>query len=216
MKVFIIGVSGAVGSRLARILTARGDEVSGLVRTAEQRDQLATEGVDAYVGSLSELSSRLLTPLLIGVEVLVFAAGSNGGAREITDAIDGVGVLTALEASRRARVARFVSVSVLPEAAREEELGEDEEHYFAVKKAADIAVARSGLDWLVLRPSRLTDSPGGGTVSLSAAEAHGEISRDDVAATLAALIQEPRVFRQILELDGGASAIPDAVQANIR
>lgn len=216
MKVFIIGVSGAVGGRLARILTARGDEVTGLVRTAEQRDRLAAEGVDTHVGSLSELSSRLLAPMLTGAEVLVFAAGSNGGAREITDAIDGVGVLTALEASRRARVARFVSVSVLPEAAREEELGEEEEHYFAVKKAADIAVARSDLDWLILRPSRLTDAPGVGTVSLSAAEAHGEISRDDVAATLAALIQEPRVFRQILELDGGAASIPDAVQANTR
>jgi len=146
----------------------------------------------------------------------VFAAGSNGGAREVTNAIDGVGILTTIEAARRVGVSRFLSVSVLPEAAREEHLGEDEEHYFAVKKAADIAVVRSGLDWVILRPSRLTDASGVGTVSLSPAEAHGEISREDVAATVAELLHEPRISRQILELDRGNTPIPDAVRANIQ
>jgi hypothetical protein len=57
------------------------------------------------------------------------------------------------------------------------------EHYMIVKKGADVELVHSKLDWVILRPSALTDDPGTGNVSLSPAEIHTEISRDDVAAT---------------------------------
>ena len=44
----------------------------------------------------------------------------------------------------------------------------------------------------------------------------GEITREDVAATLAELLHEPRIGRQILELDGGTTPIGEAVRANVR
>ncbi|MBE1584534.1 uncharacterized protein YbjT (DUF2867 family) [Nonomuraea angiospora] len=81
---------------------------------------------------------------------------------------------------------------------------------------AEVVVARSGLDWLILRPSPLTDDPGTGVVSLGPAELHGQIPRADVAETLAALIHEPRIGRQILELNTGDTPIPEAVRRNIR
>ncbi|MFI7229188.1 NAD(P)-binding oxidoreductase [Nonomuraea angiospora] len=81
---------------------------------------------------------------------------------------------------------------------------------------AEVVVARSGLDWLILRPSLLTDDPGTGVVSLGPAELHGQIPRADVAETLAALIHEPRIGRQILELNTGDTPIPEAVRRNIR
>src|SRR4028118_2108543 len=45
-------------------------------------------------------------------------AGSNGGRRDVTDAVDGEGVLTALEAAGLAGVPRFVLVSGLSRAPR--------------------------------------------------------------------------------------------------
>ena len=83
----------------------------------------------------------------------------------------------------------------------------------AVKKNADVALAHSGLDWVILRPSTLTDEPGTGRVSLSPAEIHGEISRDDVAATLAALVDVPGVRRVVLEVTSGETEIESAVAA---
>ena len=216
MKVFVIGISGAVGGLLAKDLMGRGDGVSGLVRREDQRADLAARDIDAHVGEIAGMSAGSLASMLSGVDAVVYSAGSNGGSREVTDAVDGEGVLTALEAARLAAVRRFALVSVLPEAWRERALGDDEEHYFAVKKLTDVAVSQSGLDWLVLRPSMLVDRAGTGRVALGPAQPHDEIAREDVAATLAELLHEPRIRRQILELDEGETPIAFAVRENVR
>ncbi|WP_436735696.1 NAD(P)H-binding protein [Streptomyces sp. BBFR102] len=216
MDVFIIGLSGGVGSLLARNLRARGDGVHGLVRREEQRADLASQGADARVGDLATMTAGELAPLFGASDAVVYSAGSNGGGREVTDAIDRRGVVKAIEAARLAGVPRFALVSVLPEAGRGQGMSEEEEYYFAVKKEVDVALTRSGLNWLILRPSMLDDGPGTGLVSLGPAEFHDEISRENVAATLAELLHEPRIGRQILELNAGVTPIREAVQANIR
>ncbi|MCR2817286.1 NAD(P)H-binding protein [Microbacterium sp. zg.Y1090] len=213
MKVFIIGVTGAVGGLLAQQLIDRGDEVSGLVRREQQRAELAARGIGARVGRLADISPEALASLLRGMDAIVYSAGSNGGARDVTLAIDGEGVVTTLDAASIAGVRRFVLVSVLPEAGRGQNLSADEEFYFAVKKLVDVTVSVSELDWLILRPSMLVDDPGTGTVALGPAQPHDEIPREDVAATLAALLHEPRIARQILELNQGATPIAQAVRA---
>jgi uncharacterized protein YbjT (DUF2867 family) len=216
VRVFIIGITGAVGGLLAEDLTARGDVVSGLVRREAQRADLASRDVEARVGDIGALTTDALASLLGGVDAVVYAAGSNGGTRDVTDAVDGEGVVKALEAARLAGVTRFVLVSVLPEAWRERHLDEDQEHYFAVKKLTDVAVSMCDLDWLILRPSMLVDRAGTGRVALGPAQPHDEIARADVAATLAELLHEPRIRRQILELNAGEAPIASAVRANLR
>jgi uncharacterized protein YbjT (DUF2867 family) len=216
MKVMIIGITGGVGSLLAHALQGRGDAVHGLVRTHDQHAGLAATGMTATVGDLASMAVAELAAAAAGADALVFSAGSNGGSREVTDAVDGDGVAKAVEAARLAGVDRFVLVSVFPESWRERDLGDEVEHYFAVKKEADVALTRSGLDWLVVRPSLLLDGPGAGTVSLGPAALHRRIARADVAETLAELLHEPRVGRQILELDTGSTPIADAVRANVR
>lgn len=81
--------------------------------------------------------------------------------------------------------------------------------------ALSLDLSRSDLNWLILRPSLLLDGPGIGTVSLGPAEFHARIARDDVAATLVELIHEPRIGRQILELNTGTTPIEEAVRANV-
>lgn len=216
MKVFIFGISGAVGGKLARDLTDRGDLVTGLVRRDQQRAELATWGVDASVGELADMTADSLASLLNGSDAVVYSAGSNGGPRDVTISIDSEGAMKALEATYLAGTRRFALVSVLPEAGRGQSLVDDEEFYFAVKKLVDVTVSMSDLDWIILRPSMLVDRTGSGTISLGPAQPHDEISREDVAATLAELLHEPRIGRQILELTQGSTPIVRAVQANIR
>ena len=215
MKVFILGISGAIGALLSDKLTAAGTEVHGLVRKPAQQVDLAARGVETTLGELSTMSATELARAASGSDAIVYTAGSNGGAREVTKAIDGDGVAKALEAARLAGVRRFVLVSVLPESWRERDNPDEVEYYFAVKKQADIAVTRSDLDWVILRPSLLIDDPALGTISLGPAEAHGEIARADVAETLAELLLEPRIRRQILELNTGTTPIREAVRANV-
>lgn len=210
MRTFIIGVTGGVGRLLA---VARGDQVTGLVRQQRQQADLAAEGVYSVVGDLTKMNTEDLASVIRRSGSLVFAAGSNDGAREPTD--DGQGLATAIDAARGAGARRFVSVSVLPEAQRELVLDDAVELYIAVKKAGDVELSQTDLDWVVLRPSMLVDKPGVGSVMLGAAAIHGEIARADVAATAAELLHEQRISRQIVELDRGLTPIRDAVLSNV-
>lgn len=213
MNVFIIGITGGIGRLLAHKLQSRGDRVRGLVRRREQQTEFQQQGVDVQVADLASMTPQALADAFNHADAVVFTAGSNGGRREITKAIDGDGVEKAIDAAHLAGVRRFALVSVLPESWRERTLGDEVEYYFAVKKGADVMVSRSDLDWLILRPSLLVDDPGMGTVSLGPAEFHDQIARDDVASTLVELLHEPGISRQILELNTGAMPIEEAVRS---
>lgn len=215
MRVFVYGITGGVGRLISRKLIDRGDRVAGLVRRESQRAELEADGIETVIGDLSQLTPEALASMLNGVDAIVFTAGSNAVNREVTTEIDGKGLSKTVEAAQLAGVDRFVSVSVLPEALRGSGPTDDLEYYFAVKKIADVALAASPLNWVILRPSRLTDNPGAGVVALSPAQLHGEISRDDVATTVVELLHEGRIRRRVLELDEGSTPILEAVQNNV-
>ena len=216
VKVFVIGITGGVGSLLAQKLAARGDVVSGLVRRDRQSADLAARGITAVVGDLSAMTVDDLVTAFGRAEAVVFTAGSNGGAADVTKAVDEDGLAKAVEAAERVVGRRFIAVSVFPEAWRERDLTADEEYYFSAKKRADVVVSRSVTDWVILRPSLLVDGLGRGTIALGPAELHGESVREDVAATLAEILHEPRISLKILELNSGTMPIAEAVRLNVR
>lgn len=215
MNVFIIGITGRIGRILVQELQNRGDAVAGLVRTQDNADKLAADGVDPRIGDLSTMTAQELAMVLEGADAVVYTAGSNGGARETTEKIDRDGLVRAAEAATIAGISRFLLISVFPESWRERDLPDDEEYYFAVKKQAEVSLVRTDLDWLILRPALLTDDAGTGRVSLGPAELHNHVRRGDVATTVAALLHEPLISRQILELNHGEDPITSAV-ARIR
>jgi uncharacterized protein YbjT (DUF2867 family) len=214
MKVFIIGIAGETGSRVAALLAVRGDQVSGLCRRPEQIAALRAVGADAVLGNVATISEQELASAASGADVLVFTAGAGEQDDDsMIDAVDGDGVSKAIAAARLVGISRLLLVSVFPEAWRGTDMPKSFEHYMTVKKRADIELVHSGLDWVILRPSSLTDDPGTGRVSLSMAELHTDITRDDVAATIATLLHSQRVSRRILEVTAGETPIASAVTA---
>ena len=216
MNTFIIGITGGVGGQAARELRARGDDVSGLIRRPEQHAEVAEFGGEGRVGDLTDLTPAALAELMGPADSVLFSAGSGGGDMKATTAVDGDGVSKTIDAAKLAGVRRFVLVSVFPEAWRDRDEGAGFEHYIRVKKDAEVALTRSDLDWVIVRPAALLDDPGRGSITLGPAEIHDEVSRADVAATLAEIIHQRGISRQILELTGGDVPIPDAVTANVR
>lgn len=89
----------------------------------------------------------------------------------------------------------------------------DFETYMTEKKNAETALVLTDLDWLIVRPSALTDEAGAGEVDLGLAKIHVEIAREDVAATVAEVLEQPGVNRLILEVTGGTTPIHEAVAA---
>ena len=213
MKTLVIGGAGGVGRRLTALLSAAGDEVSGLHRNPAQADAVEQAGGTSVVFDLIEGSTDDLAARLAGHDAVVFAAGAHGTGRDQTTLIDGKGLEKAVDAARQAGVQRFVLVSVFPDAGRELETNEGFEHYMRVKKAADVYLTATDLDWVVVRPGTLVDSPGTGTVRAGWVVPYGDVTRDDVAAFLASVLHEPRLHHVVVELTEGDVLVDAAVSA---
>ncbi|MEV5958354.1 SDR family oxidoreductase [Streptomyces sp. NPDC051987] len=214
MRIVIAGGHGQIALRLERLLSARGDEVAGIIRKAEQSDDLRAVGAEPVLLDLESASVEEVAEQLRGADAAVFAAGAgpgSGAARKET--VDkGAAVLFA-DAAVRAGVRRFVVVS---------SMGANPAHrgdgvfdvYLRAKGAADAYVTRqSALDWTILRPGSLTDAPGTGLVRLEAHTGGGAVTRDDVAAVLAELVDTSATAGLTLELIGGSTPVGVAVKS---
>lgn len=211
MKVFQIGAAGGVGRRLSRLLADGGDEVTGMHRMPEQAASIEQNGATALRGDLVQDTVADLAGKLAGHDAVVFSAGAHGTGMDMTTLIDGRGLEKATEAALKAGVSRFVLVSAFPESGRGDGLGEGFEHYMRVKKSADVYLAQSGLDWLIVRPGLLRDEPGDGKVTAGLAIEYGAVRRDNVAAFIHAALHNPDLSRIIVELTDGDTAAFDAV-----
>ncbi|MEU5311044.1 SDR family oxidoreductase [Streptomyces sp. NPDC021562] len=214
MRIVIAGGHGQIALRLERLLAARGDEVAGIIRKAEQGDDLRAAGAEPVLLDLESASVEEVAAHLEGADAAVFAAGAgpgSGTARKET--VDKDAAVLFADAAVRAGVRRFVIVS---------SMGADPQHkgddvfdvYLRAKGAADAHVTRQdALDWTVLRPGALTDEPGTGLVRLEAHTGRGAVTRDDVAAVLAELVDTSATAGLTLELIGGSVPVAVAVKS---
>lgn len=201
--------------QLEKLLSERGDNPVGMIRDPGQAADLRAAGADPAVCDLESASVGEVVGQLEGADAVVFAAGAgpgSGAARKET--VDrGAAVLLA-DAAERAGVRRYLMISSMG-ADREPPSGMDPVFaaYLRAKGAADADLAsRAGLDWMILRPGRLTDEPGTGLVQLAVRTGRGAVPRDDVAAVLLALLYTPTV-RMTLELVTGDTPVDEAVRA---
>ncbi|GAA3568270.1 SDR family oxidoreductase [Microlunatus spumicola] len=211
MKIIVVGGAGGVGRRLTSLLTKSGDHVTGVHRNPAQTAAVEEAGGTSALFDLVEGSTEDLAALLDGHDAVVFSAGAHGTGRDQTTLIDGKGLEKTVDAARQAGVRRFVLVSVFPDAGRDLETNEGFEHYMRVKKAADVYLTATDLDWVVVRPGTLTDAAGTGSVRAGWAVPYGDVPREDVAAFLAAVLHEPRLHHAVVELTGGDVPVDRAV-----
>jgi uncharacterized protein YbjT (DUF2867 family) len=215
MRVVIAGGHGKIALRLERLLAARGDEVVGIIRNPAQAADLAEQGATALILDLEKADVDSLAPELAGADAAVFAAGAgpgSGAARKDTVDRAAAGLLVA--AAETAGVRRYLLISSMG-ASDAPPAGTDEVFaaYLRAKAASEKTLRESDLDWTILRPGRLTDEPGSGMVRLARSVRRGSVSRDDVAAVLVALLDEPRAIGQTLEVVAGDMPVAEAVVA---
>ncbi|MEU2850541.1 NAD(P)H-binding protein [Streptomyces syringium] len=215
MRIVIAGGHGQIALRLERLLAGRGDEVAGVIRKPGQAGALLAAGAEPVVCDLESATVEELVRHLEGADAAVFAAGAGPGSGiERKDTVDRAAASLFADAAQAAGVRRYVIVSSMG-ADREPPADTDPVFaaYLRAKGAADDDVrSRAGLDWTVLRPGRLTDAPGTGRVTLAESTGRGEVTRDDVAAVLAALLAEPDTAGRTLELIGGDIPVEQAVK----
>ncbi|MBO0652049.1 NAD(P)H-binding protein [Streptomyces triculaminicus] len=218
MRIVIAGGHGRIALRLERLLAGRGDEVAGVIRRPGQAGDLLAAGAEPVVCDLESATVGDIARHLEGADAAVFAAGAGpGSGAERKDTVDRAAAVLFADAAEAAGVRRFLVVSSMG-ADREPPPGTDPVFaaYLRAKGAADADIrSRPGLDWTILRPGALTDEPGTGLVTLSTGSTgRGAVPRDDVAAVLAALLEDERGSVGLtLELIGGDTPVAEAVKA---
>ncbi len=216
MRIAIAGGHGQIARRLSRLLADRGDSPVALVRNPDHVADVEADGAAAVVIDLEKTDAATLAGHLADVDVVVFAAGAGpGSGNERKDSVDRAAAGLLAAAAEQAGVERYLLISSVG-AGSEPPEGTDETFvaYLRAKTAAEEELrSHTGLAWTILRPGGLTDDTGTGHVRLGADIPRGEVTRDDVAAVLVALADEPRTAGLTVELSEGPTPIPAAVAA---
>lgn len=215
MRIAIAGGHGRIARRLSRLLAERGDTPVAIVRNPAHVPDVESDGATAVPVDLEDTDAATLAPFLRDADAVVFAAGAgpgSGAARK--DTVDRAAAALLADAAERAGVSRYLLVSSMG-AGSPVPPGTDEVFaaYLDAKTAAEQDLRRRDLAWTILRPGGLSDSPGAGHVRLRTEVPRGTVPRDDVAAVLVALLDEPRTAGLTLELTAGAVPIPAAIAA---
>ena len=213
MRVAIAGGHGQIALRLAKIMSERGDEVVALIRNPDHADEVKRAGAEPAVVDLEHASEDEVASAISGSNAVVFAAGAGpGSGAERKDTMDYGGAVKLIAAAKQAGVGRYVIVSSMganPNAAGDDTFSV----YLRAKGRADDAVRVSGLDATVIRPGGLTNDAGTGQVRLGEKLPRGQVTRDDVAAVVVAVLDSPSTIGRTADLISGDTPIAEAVAA---
>ena len=212
-KVAIVGAHGQIGKLIIKHLRAQGLEAIGIVRKPEQLSQIEALGADPVLVDIENTSAQELANGLKGADAVVFAAGAGGGSTaERKHTVDYAGSVLLAQAAQLAGIRRYVQISAI---GVDDPLKPDTDPvwkaYVEAKRDADIELRKSGLDWTIIRPGPLTDDAATGLVTLNEHAGRGEVTREDVALVVVAVLQTPSSTGKQWELRGGDTPVRDAV-----
>jgi putative NADH-flavin reductase len=201
VKVLIIGATGATGQIVMREALAQGHEVTALARDPsavvpeDHRPRVlqgnaldmasveaAVAGQDAVLSALGTRSTRPTTLFSESTHNVISAMNKHGVRRLICISGIGVGDSKGHVGFLYDRIIRpFVVKNVYEDKERQEE-----------------AIKQSDLDWVIVRPARLTDEPAKGEyrVYLGGSYTATKISRADVAAFMLAQLTDDTYVRK--------------------
>jgi uncharacterized protein YbjT (DUF2867 family) len=207
--IVIAGGHGQIALRLARLLSARSDAVRSLIRNPGHAAGVHAAGAEPVLADMEALDD--LAEFVEGADAVVFAAGAGpGSGPERKRTVDLGAAVKLLEAAQATGARRYLMVSSI--GAGDPSSGSGPmQPYLEAKAQADAALTASDLEWTIVRPGGLTDDPGTGMVQVGALESGGSVTRDDVAAVLAACLDEPRTVRKMFALLQGETPIAEAL-----
>jgi uncharacterized protein YbjT (DUF2867 family) len=210
MEIVIAGGHGQIALRLTRLLSERGDTVRSVIRNPDHAADVEAAGAEPVVLDLEEPGGDLAA-VVSGADAVVFAAGAGpGSGPERKRTVDLGAAVRLIEAAQAAKVRRYVMVSSIG-ADNPAGGGEAMRPYLEAKADADAALTSSGLDFTIVRPGRLTNDPGTSRVTAGPDVGRADVTRDDVAAVIVGVLDEPRTIGKTFVVVEGDTPIPSAL-----
>ncbi|NJC06016.1 divinyl chlorophyllide a 8-vinyl-reductase [Sphingomonas kaistensis] len=218
-RIFLAGATGTIGRSTARALVARGHEVVCFVRALPEGESLAElGGAEVRVGDVTDAGS-IKRDGLRGerFDTIVSCLASRTGSPRDAWAIDHRANLNLLEAARAGGIVQFVLLSAIC-------LQKPKLAFQHAKIAFEQALIASGLAYTIVRPTAFFKSLSGqvervrrgkpwllfGDGRLTACK---PISDADLAAYLAACVEDPALQGRVLPIGGPGPAITPREQA---
>jgi len=218
-RIAVVGGHGQVARHLLVALRRSEHDPVALVRREEYRAELESRGAEVRLLDIEQADAAGFGAAFEGCDAVVFAAGGGpDGNLERKRTVDLEGSLKSIEGARLAGIERFVQVSAinvddpLPPSTEPDDTGEVWRAYVEAKRDADAALRASDLAWTIIRPGRLTDDPATGLVSLGPDVSGGDVTRADVAAVLAAVLDDPGSIGKQWNLVNGDTPVAEALQ----
>jgi len=215
MKVLVIGANGKVARHFADF--AKEDstiEEIAMIRKAEQAGFFEERGIETVLLDLVKNSIDELAEAMKDVDAVVFSAGAGGSGLDQTVLIDLDGAIKAMTAAEQAGVKRFVMVSTFRTGRAEMAKENDLQIYTISKNYADEWLKnRTELDWTIVHPGMLVNTPGTGQIKVGMGHDINEIPRQDVAQTLISVLQNDNTIEKEFEVLAGDTAVEEAVSS---
>lgn len=209
MKVLVIGASGRVGSDLAKQLLAANHQVIGTTRQEEklfdadnysQLDLDITAGKDSIQSQLDQ-----------DIDTVYFVAGSGG--KDVLE-VDLHGAVKTMQAAQDKGIKRYIMLSAVfsLDTSKWDNPGiADLKEYYICKHYADQwLVNNSTLDYTIVQAGALKERSGTGKIAVNDGDS-GENSIEDVATTLAAVLNANNTIKKVFSMHNGETAIDEAL-----
>lgn len=199
--------------RLTPLLVDAGHQVTSAIRNPDHRADVELGGAEAVVADVEHLSTDEIAEVLGGHDGVVWLAGAGGGDPERTNAVDHLAAVRTMDAAAARGLRRYVMLSYLGAGLDHGVDPSSSFHaYAAAKAAADHHLRRSTLDWTILGPGALTLDPGTGHIEIADHPTASSVSRDDVAAVAAAVLDNPSTVGHTLNFNSGPTPIVEAIE----
>lgn len=207
MDIAIAGGHGQIALHLTRLLTGRGDSVRGLIRDPGHSTEIEAVGAVPVVCDME--AEHDLTQFVRGADAVVFAAGAGPGSGDERKRTVDLGAAVKL---MDAGIQRYLMISSIG-AGDPDSAPDAMKAYQQAKGEADETLQRSGLDYTIVRPGRLTDSSATGHVNAGADVERGDIARADVALVLLACLDSAVSVGQTFNVVAGDHSVADAIES---
>lgn len=217
-RVFVAGASGNTGKRIVKELLARGFKVRAGVRDLAAASKVlpADLNIEMVQADVTEGADKL-AKAIGNVETVVCATGFRRSLDFFAPwKVDNFGTVSLVDACKKNRIKRFVLISsILVNGAA---MGQVLNPAYIVlnvlgltliaKLQAEKYIRQSGINYTIVRPGGLTDSPPSGNIVMAPEDTlyEGSISRDSVASIAVEALLHPEASNKVVEIVSRSNA----------
>lgn len=208
MKILVIGASGRVGTHLVKQLLAENHHVIGTTR--QEKILFDADNYSQIDLDLTAEKDTIQDQMYKDIDAVYFVAGSGG--KDVLE-VDLHGAVKTMQAAQDSGIKRYIMLSAAFSLDTSKwsnpNIAALKEYYICKHYADQWLVNNSTLDYTIVQPGALKERAGTGKIGID--DNAGENSIEDVATTLAAVLNASNTIKKAFNMHNGETAIDAAI-----